>query len=353
MVAPIPHLSFGQRPTIDESPEAFTPTFWQRPFAQNVMPLCTSLMLHIAVIIVGVATYHAVRIVRATVRDQVVVPTIDPSMMIQPSAVIPSFSTGMPEARQDQYLDAKELAGFSAARAKDLSAALARGAGGRDDGASGEIALGPNPLLSGRGSGHGSGPGADGGPPALFGAPRGTYGGLGPGSSVFPSPNAKRIVFVLDATGSMMASFDALRMQLRKAVQNLQVSQSFDILFINEHDPAPLAPALLYATPENKRKAIEYADTMAPRGATNPLPALKRAFALRPQLIYFLIDPTDFPDRAAVLDLVRAQAGDGRVKLNIIAFEGHDAENERFLNELAGATGGVYRFVTADELGAE
>ena len=28
------------------------------------------------------------------------------------------------------------------------------------------------------------------------------------------------IVFVLDATGSMMASFDSLRMQLRKAVQN-------------------------------------------------------------------------------------------------------------------------------------
>jgi hypothetical protein len=352
MVAPIPHPSFGERPTIDESPVALAPSFWQRPFAQNVMPLCTSLLLHAAVVIVGVATYHAVRIARSTVRDQVVVPTIDPSLMIEPSGVIPSLNAGMPKARQDQYLDAKDLEGFSAARAKDLSAALANGASG-GNGGSNEIALGPSQLLAGGGPGHGSGAGGPGGPPAPFGVPTGTHGGLGGGSSVFPPPNAKRIVFVLDATGSMMASFDSLRVQLRKALQNLQVSQSFGIVFINEHNPAPLAPALLYATPENKRKGIAYAEAMAPRGGTDPLPAFKRAFELRPQLIYFLIDPTDFPDRAAVLDLVRTQAGDGRVKLNIIAFQGHDAENERFLKDLANTTGGVYRFITARELGAE
>jgi hypothetical protein len=89
---------------------------------------------------------------------------------------------------------------------------------------------------------------------------------------------------------------------------------------------------------------------MAPRGGTNPLPALEAAFKLGPELIYFLIDPSDFPDKKAVLDLVNAKALGGKIKMNIIAFEGKDAENEKFLQDLAKSTGGVYRYVSEKDL---
>jgi hypothetical protein len=246
--------------------------------------------------------------------------------------------------------------GIAEKQGKDLTQALA--GGGSGDSADNVIGVSANGLGmgagkgtgAGRGSGTGSGSGDGSGALAPFGVPGGG-GGIGPKSTfVGVSGNAKKIVFVLDATGSMMSAFDALRVQLRTAVQNLRPPQSFDIVFINEHNPPPLSPTLLFVTPENKRKAQEYVDVMAPRGGTNPLPALEAAFKLGPELIYFLIDPSDFPDKKAVLDLVNAKAMGGKVKMNIIAFEGKDAENEKFLSDLAKSTGGVYRYVSEKDL---
>ena len=162
--------------------------------------------------------------------------------------------------------------------------------------------------------------------------------------------SANKIVYVLDATGSMMSSFDALRAQVHIAIQNLQTSQSFGIVFINEHNPPALAPTLLPATLENKRKALEYVDAMAPRGGTEPLPGLEKAFALQPDLIYLFVDPSCFPDKKAILDLVVKQNLNHVTKLNIIAFEGGDPDNQKFLKELALRSGGLYRFLSEKDL---
>ena len=83
------------------------------------------------------------------------------------------------------------------------------------------------------------------------------------------------------------------------------------------------------------------------------MPALEKAFAQQPDLIHFLIDPSDFPDKQAVLELVTAKAGNGKVKLNIIAFEGHEPGTEAFMKNLAERTGGKYRYVSAQELAGE
>jgi hypothetical protein len=54
-----------------------------------------------------------------------------------------------------------------------------------------------------------------------------------------------------------------------------------------------------------------------------------------------------FPIRAGSLPWLRHAC---RRSLNIIAYEGNDVENNRFLRELAKRTGGVYRFVNEREL---
>ena len=345
--------------TVDEAPgdAAVQISFWQHPFVQNVIPLLTSLLIHAALIIFGIASYKVVQVVYAKVKEQVIIP--EATMTEGPEGGIPHPGMGgdaSRDAAQDKVLDVPpDSQGISDKAGKDLTQTLAGGGSGD----SSDTIIGVSATGAGMGSGKGSGAGkgdgtgggnGDGGALAPFGVPGGG-GGIGPKSTfVGVSGNARKIVFVLDATGSMQSAFDNLRIQLRTAVQNLRAPQSFDIVFINEHNPPPLAPSLLFVTPENKRKAQEYVDTMAPRGGTNPLPALEAAFKLQPELIYFLVDPSDFPDRKAVSDLVKAKAGGGKIKLNIIAFEGHDAENEKFLADLAKETGGVFKFVTKEQL---
>jgi hypothetical protein len=275
--------------------------------------------------------------------DQVIVPTLDASMLSDDG--ITSIAGSSDPRSLDPGLNLSTLvndhAGIATGQGPDLRAALV--GSGQPDGAE-PLVIGPSKITKGSG-GLADGDGSLGlAGPAGGGGFRGTpIFRRGPG-------NAKKIVFVLDATGSMIPVFDALRGQVHRAIEILRPPQSFNVVFINEHNPAPLAPALLFATPDNKRKAIDYVDTMAPRGGTNPLPALKKAFALGPEIVYFLIDPSDFPDKHAVLELVNSKAKGGTTKLNVIAFNGHDPENERFLQDLAKSTGGVYSFVTDVEL---
>ena len=52
----------------------------------------------------------------------------------------------------------------------------------------------------------------------------------------------------------------------------------------------------------------------------------------------------------AVIALVNKQNGKAKIKLNIIAFEGHDVENEKFLKELAAQSGGQYKYIASKDL---
>jgi von Willebrand factor type A domain len=351
----------GERPTIDEAPgdAAVQLSFWQHPFVQNVLPFLTSLVLHIGLILLALILFSGYKAARQLIsKEQITV--ADATIAEGPEGGIPHPGLGGDpnrDAAQDKDLNVPpDSQGIAEKQGRDLSQRLE--GGGSGDSVDSTIGVSANGQGMGAGKGAGGGKGdaagsgaGDGsGLLAPFGVPGGG-GGIGPKSTfIGVSGNAKKIVFVLDATGSMMSSFDSLRVQLRQAVTNLRLPQQFDIVFINEHNPPPLAPTLLFVTPENKRKAQEYVDTMAPRGGTNPLPALEKAFGLQPELIYFLVDPSDFPDKKAVLDLVNAKAAGGKIKMNIIAFEGNDPENNKFLQDLAKSTGGVYRFVTSKDL---
>jgi hypothetical protein len=75
---------------------------------------------------------------------------------------------------------------------------------------------------------------------------------------------------------------------------------------------------------------------------------------MKPDLIYFLVDPSDFPDKQAVLDLVHKHDADGKIKMNIVAFPHNlddpnppppDPEVTTFLSKLAKETGGKYEYI--------
>lgn len=349
----------GEGPTIDEAPgdTAVQLSFWQHPFVQNVMPLLTSLVLHAAIIVIAITSYKVVQAVKAIVKDQVNV--AESTVNEGPEGGIPHPGLGgdtTRDAAQDKILDVPpDSRGINDKPGKDLATALSGGGSGDSGDSVIGVAINGAGMGSGKGAGSGRGDGTgngggDGGALAVFGMPGGG-GGLGPKSTfVGVSGYAKKIVYVLDATGSMSSAFDSLKVQLRAAVSGLRPPQSFNIIFINDKNPPPLAPALLFTTPENKRKADDYVDTFAARGGTEPLPALEKAFAMQPDMIFLLIDPSDFPDKPKILEMVNKQNAKAKIKLNIIAFEGKDPENEKFLKDLAAQSGGVYKYVNQQDL---
>ena len=349
----------GEGPTIDEAPgdTAVQLSFWQHPFVQNVMPLLTSLVLHAAIIVIAVTSYKVVQAVKAIVKDQVNV--AESTVNEGPEGGIPHPGLGgdtTRDAAQDKFLDVPPNSqGINDKPGKDLATALSGGGSGDSGDSVIGVAINGAGMGSGKGTGSGRGDGTgngggDGGALAVFGMPGGG-GGIGLKTSFGGIPDhANKIVYVLDATGSMSSAFDSLKVQLRAAVSGLRPPQSFNIIFINDKNPPPLSPSLLFTTPENKRKADDYVDTFAARGGTEPLPALEKAFAMQPDLIYLLIDPSDFPDKPKILEMMNKQNAKAKIKLNIIAFEGKDPENEKFLKDLAAQSGGVYKYVNQQDL---
>jgi hypothetical protein len=327
-------------------------SFWRKPFVQDVLPLLASLLLHVGLIVIGLLTYKAVRVMI----DVSKVPTVIPESTtpITPDAPgIPQFH-GLADdptrrAEQDKIPDVPESAtGLSDKRS--LAAALTPASGGAGDNPDDAIALGLSKSFGAGGAGFGTGvtagSGTEGGPGL---APFGMAGGGGNVDFMIPGQRANSVVFLCDSSGSMMNKFDTLRQELRKAVDRLKGGQAFDIIFFSADRFVALDNQLLLALPEAKRKAYEFLDRTAPHGSSDPIPGLRAAFAAKPELIYMLTDG-DYPNNAQVLEELRKLNKDKKVKINTIAFMDRGEEYEKLLKQIADENGGTFKFVAEQDL---
>lgn len=344
------------------NPYAVPLNFWQHPWVQNVLPFVTSVMVHAALILLGLVFFGVYTYVKNAPphQEEVIIP--DASMINDgPPGGVPFQGLGNDpnrQALQDQVKDAGTPSGWAQKQSRNLQ--LQAPGGGEGDSADSIIGVGPgggfgsgkHGLGAGQGDGLGGGAGDGGGPLAQFGMPGG--GGIGPKGPVFGNGgNARKIAFVCDASGSMLNKFSTLRRELSKTVEGLRPIQSFNIIFFQEQSCNAMADTLVMATPENKVKAEGFLeDKVTPKGETNPIPALEKAFQSKPQLIYLLTDG-DFPDNDAVLKRIRELERTFKVKINTIAFVS-DADTDtafmKLLDTIAKETGGVYKHVAENEL---
>jgi hypothetical protein len=339
-------------------------SFWQHPFVQNVLPFLTSLLLHAGIVIFGIATYKVAQAIVSKVKEQVIIP--EATMTNGPEGGIPHPGLGGDpnrDAAQDKFPDVPaDSQGINDKPSKDLTTAL-QGGGSGD---SSDTIIGQSMIGGGMGKGHGTGSGTGegvgsggdgGGALAPFGVPGGG-GGIGPKSTfIGVSGNARKVAFICDASGSMIQKFDTLRVELRKAVDGLRPPQSFNIIFFQERDKTmPLdANQMLFASPENKRKAAEFLDRTAPHGETNPIPSLELAFKQGAQLIFLLTDG-DFPDNQAVIKRCKELNPGAKVKINTIIFIGNKQEAEEakafeaVMKQIATDSGGLSKVADANNL---
>ncbi len=178
---------------------------------------------------------------------------------------------------------------------------------------------------------------------------------------------AKRIVFVVDKSGSMSGSLDSAnlprkssrtraetrieraRRELVGAIAKLPADARFDIIAFDDR-LAAWQPGLVYATAGNKAIAYQYIAGINARGDTAWFDALDRAMRLDGNLeaIYFLTDgePTvgRIVSQPAIVHAISRDNVYRRITIHVIGM-GVGATAEGFLKTLARASGGTYRAV--------
>lgn len=178
----------------------------------------------------------------------------------------------------------------------------------------------------------------------------GASSGDGDGNGFFGSSReqARRIVYIVDNSGSMNAidvgqrgsRFQRVQYELSRALGALEPQQEFYVLFFGQSTLAMPAPGLVSATKENLTKCGQWASQVLPNSnGTDPREALIMALALRPELIYLLTDGDFEPHiEKDLLDLKQSA-----VSIQTIAIG--NRKGAKVLKRLALHNSGEYRFV--------
>lgn len=177
--------------------------------------------------------------------------------------------------------------------------------------------------------------------------------------------NAQRVVFVIDASGTMIPYLPIVVKELAKSLDQLTEQQEFSIVFFQRNDAMLLPPQrrLVPANAQEIVRALDWIDEqIVPAGRSNPLPAFRAALRMKPDVIFVLsqnitgsgIYEVDQEEVLATLDQLNPvdRLTDRRaVQINCIQFLDPDPLDT--LRMIAEEHGGprAYKFLSRAELG--
>jgi len=104
---------------------------------------------------------------------------------------------------------------------------------------------------------------------------------------------ASKVVYAVDISGAMVPVLPFLLQELRRSVERLDESQSFQVVFFRASDdqipqPPSMGDQLLPASRNSKRNLDKIVTHVDPGGRSDPLSGLSRAIALKPDVIFLL-----------------------------------------------------------------
>jgi hypothetical protein len=214
--------------------------------------------------------------------------------------------------------------------------------------------------ILGIGSGAGSGGGAG------FGRGFGTGSGIGHAGMWNVKAAGNTFAYVVDFSGSIIVVVDDLKRELKRSIGKLTASQSFNVfVFYSTTGPRGevfktegFAPRLQSATADAKRRFFAWINRKPPMGRTEPLQAMKRALALKPDAVFFFSDGL-FEDQV-VEEILRANRR-AKAQIHCLVFDElllQDTSGSpeltrgaRRLKRIADASGGKTKIVTGADLG--
>jgi hypothetical protein len=160
--------------------------------------------------------------------------------------------------------------------------------------------------------------------------------------------SARRIIYVVDRSGSMIGVFEDLRKELKRSIDGLRKSQKYHVVFYSTDPPIEAPPSrLVNAIRASKSRTFDFIDQVTPEGMTQPIEAMRRAFRLKPDLIYFLSDG-DIPEAELLKENLAQWNRDESVRIFTISYV--SAAGRHLLEQIAREHNGQFRFVSEYEL---
>ena len=201
----------------------------------------------------------------------------------------------------------------------------------------------PGPQTTGVGLIAGSGLGGGGGSGGGIGR------GIGPGTEFFGArEHAHSFAYVIDCSGSMglRNSLEVAKRELLASLNQLPPEARFSVIFYNLRARVFAGPSgqqgLMPATAANKVRVQNQLQTVAPDGGTDHMVALRTAFGLKPEVIFFLTDADLMTNND--VNAILAEANGSRIQA--VEFgRGTDLGMQTPLRRLATTTGGTYRYI--------
>ncbi len=170
--------------------------------------------------------------------------------------------------------------------------------------------------------------------------------------------NARKIIYIVDASGSLIDSLPFVIQELKDSISGLSDQQQYSIIFFQAGDPIEVPPkGWKTANAEIKRLTMDWISLesahIIPRGKTDPIKAIQMAIRYKPELVFVLSDNITGRgeyevDRAELLKFLKDNT-DPKTKINTIQFLYPDSLNT--LKDIAAQHGGIYKFVTEEDLG--
>jgi von Willebrand factor type A domain len=205
------------------------------------------------------------------------------------------------------------------------------------------------PGVISTGVGVATGPGAGGGGGSGGGSGGGVGSGTGPGTEFFGArEQAGSFAYVIDCSGSMAeyGALDIAKRELLASLRQLPPDARFSVIFYNlkatVFADADGRASLMPASAENKERVRTRLSTVEPVGGTDHNNALRAAFALKPEVVFFLTDANELPQ-----EQVRALIEEaGPIRIQAIEFgTGPEPLSGGPIQRLAAVTGGQYRHI--------
>ena len=328
--------------------------FW----LEAAFPWMVSFTLHLGILLLVVALFYFGSKRGAGTNDDsdpIVIPSGAPTEIESDTPAgkpNPGMNDPTRDAAQNKFKEITDSDGWAQNQADTPSAGVFAGSEGA---VVDVIGLGTGGSVGVGTGGNGTG---EGGKLAKYGIPG---GGSGPGpKGLFGvgGTAANRIVYVLDHSGSMIDSFDFLRQEVKDKLQRLTPAQRFAVIMFSEDVDAVFpkdATALVAGTPSVKRDLVNFVDNTRAAGKNDDVfdpfaAALQKAFALHPQVIYFLTDGNFDP--RVVGEVKRLNTIEGmKVHVYTIAFIRVTKEAEEDLKTIAMENGGKFKYVKEKDLG--
>ncbi|MEX2214066.1 MAG: hypothetical protein WD768_08065 [Phycisphaeraceae bacterium] len=180
--------------------------------------------------------------------------------------------------------------------------------------------------------------------------------------------NAKRIAYIIDASGSLIDTLPFVVSELKRSVNGLSEQQSFAVVFFQQDKVIEVPPpGLKPVTSENRANAFKWMDleeagNVIPGGVAGhgPTDAMKRVLSYKPELVFLLSDNITGQGRYEISQETLCKeikdANKSQTKINTIQFLYPDPltkikNMKPTLERIASDSGGLYKFVSGRELG--